>query len=351
LSPAIARAAQRPSHKILSRRDADVQAFARPGPRHAARALSRRRDHFLAWERTKQRLMVVKNPAVHSVQSTASKAVGEEGSMMSPQRPRGPAGADKSQQTKEQTTQHTAGSQSGPDYSVPPYGPGPGWPPYGMPYGPPPYGMPYGQQPYGMPYGQQPPGAPYGQQQPGAPFGPPPSGMPFGMCQPPFGPLPPFGPWQWFWSWLMPWWWSWLMSWWVFPGGAGGWQLPPFPNPAQYDMTMQFAATRAEFWRNSFEAASRVAQQAANASRFPVTPWPWPMPMPPAGPGYQPMPPDGKDRTATPEVNMAELSECLKSMSDPRQAEMVRWAVIGMQRGAQAYRRGRPQQSAGEDWR
>jgi hypothetical protein len=264
--------------------------------------------------------MVVKNPAVRSVQSTATMAVGEEGSMMSPQRPREP-GADKSQQTKEQTTQHTAGSKGGPDYSVPPYGPGPGWPPYGMPYGPPPYGMPYGQQQ---------PGAPYGQQQPGAPFGPPPYGMPFNMCQPPFGPMPPFGPgpFQWFWSWLMPWWWSWLMSWWVFPGGVGGWQLPPFPNPAQYDMTMQFAQTRAEFWRNSFEAAGRVAQQAANASRFPVTPW---------GP-------------VPPEVDMAELSECLKSMSDPRQAEIVRWAVIGMQQGAQAYRRGRPQ-SAGEDWR
>ena len=243
----IARAAQSPGHKILSRRDADVQAFARSGPRHAAAMSSRRRDHFLAWERTKQRLMVEKTPAVHSVQSTAAMAVGEEGSMTTPPRstpPREP-GADKSQQTKEQTTQHTAGSKGGPDYSVPPYGPGPGWPPYG----PPPYGMPYGPPPYGMPYGQQPPGAPYGQQQQGGPYGQQPFGMPIGPQQcfmppgmlpfmPPFGP----GPLQWFWSWLMPWWWSWLMSWWVFPGGVGGWQLPPFPNPAQYDMTMQFAA-------------------------------------------------------------------------------------------------------------
>lgn len=268
--------------------------------------------------------------------------------MMSPQKPRDPA-ADKSQQPKEGAPRPSAGpSQAGPDYSGP-YGSQPG---YGMPYGQPPYGQP----PYGMPHWPQfgpPPG--YGQQQQGGSYGPPPSGMPFvpqqcfmppGMLpfMPPFGP----GPLQWFWSWLMPWWWSWLMSWWVFPGGVGGWQLPPFPNPAQYDMTMQFAQTRAEFWRNSFEAAGRVAQQAANASRFPVTPW---GPMPPAGPGYQPpMPYGAAQRPAPPEVNMAELSECLKSMSDPRQAEIVRWAVIGMQQGAQAYRRGRPQ-SAGEDWR
>jgi hypothetical protein len=278
---------------------------------------------------------------------------------MSPQRPREP-GADKSQQTKEQTTQHTAGSKGGPDYSVPPYGPGPGWPPYGpppygMPYGPPPYGMPYGPPPYGMPYGQQPPGAPYGQQQQGGPYGQQPFGMPIGPQQcfmppgmlpfmPPFGP----GPLQWFWSWLMPWWWSWLMSWWVFPGGVGGWQLPPFPNPAQYDMTMQFAQTRAEFWRNSFEAAGRVAQQAANASRFPVTPW---GPMPPAGPGYQPtMPYGAAQRPSTAKVDMYKLDEALKTMHDPAQAQTVRYAVIMMQQADQMYRRGRPQ-AGGEDWR
>ena len=211
--------------------------------------------------------------------------------------------------------------------------------PYWPPFGPPP-GTPYGQQQQGGPYGQQPFGMPIGPQQ----CFMPPGMLPF---MPPFGP----GPLQWFWSWLMPWWWSWLMSWWVFPGGVGGWQLPPFPNPAQNDMTMQFAATRAEFWRNSFEAAGRVAQQAANASRLPGAPPPW-WPMPPAGPAYyqQAMPDGAAHRPATPDINMPELTECLKSMSDPKQAEMVRWAVIAMQQGAQAYRRGRPQ-SAGEDWR
>jgi hypothetical protein len=203
--------------------------------------------------------------------------------------------------------------------------------------------------PPGAPYGQQQQGGPYGQQPFGMPIGPQQCFMPPGMLpfMPPFGP----GPLQWFWSWLMPWWWSWLMSWWVFPGGVGGWQLPPFPNPAQNDMTMQFAATRAEFWRNSFEAAGRVAQQAANASRLPGAPPPW-WPMPPAGPAYyQQATPDGAAyRPATPYIDMPELSECLKSMSDPKQADMVRWAVIAMQQGAQAYRRGRPQ-SAGEDWR
>ena len=265
--------------------------------------------------------------------------------MMSPQKPRGP-GADKSQQPNEGAPHPSAGpSQAGPDYSVPPYGSQPG---YGMPYGQPPYGQP----PYGMPYWPPfgpPPGTPYGQQQQGGPYGTQQCFMPPGMLpfMPPFGP----GPLQWFWSWLMPWWWSWLMSWWVFPGGVGGWQLPPFPNPAQYDMTMQFAQTRAEFWRNSFEAAGRVAQQAANASRLPGAPPPW-WPMPPAGPAYyQQATPDGAAyRSTTPYIDMPELTECLKSMSDPKQAERVRWAVIAMQQGGQAYRRGRPQ-SAGEDWR
>jgi len=256
--------------------------------------------------------------------------------MMSPQKPREP-GADKSQRRpKEEAPHPSAGpSQAGPDYSGYPYGPGPQ-----AGYG----GWRYGQQPFGPPfgaYGAPPPG--YGQQQAGAPYGQ----QSFGPQQC-FMPMPPFGPgpWQWFWSWLMPWWWSWLMSWWVFPGGVGGWQLPPFPNPAQYGQTMQFAATRAEFWRNSFEAAGRVAQQAANASRFPVTPW-WPMP--PAGFGYQPTMPDGAaQRPTTPEINMQELTECLRSMRDPEQAQRVRYAVIMMQQADQMYRRARPQ-AGGED--
>jgi hypothetical protein len=261
---------------------------------------------------------------------------------MSPQKPREP-GADKSQQPKEGAA-HPSGqgpSQAGPDYSAYPYGPGPQAGYGGWPYGRPPFGPPFGA------YGPPPPG--YGQQQRGGPYGPPPFGMPFvpQQCFMPPG-MPPFAmaPFQWFWSWLMPWWWSWLMSWWVWPGGV--WQLPPFPNPAQYDMTMQFAATRADFWRNSFEAAGRVAQQAANASRFPVAPW-WPMP--PAGPGYYPAMPDGAaQRPATPEINMQELGEALKSMRDPEQAQRVRYAVILMQQAEQMYRRGRPQ-AGGEDWR
>jgi hypothetical protein len=266
--------------------------------------------------------------------------------------PREP-GADKSQQTKGEAAHPSAqGPSAGPDYPGYPYGPGPqagygGWPygrpPFGMGYGPPPFGMPYGQPPYGAPYGygQPPSDTPSGQQQQGGPYGPPPF-MPFmpqqcfmppGML--PFGP----GPWQWFWSWLMPWWWSWLMSWWVFPGGVG--QLPPFPNPAQYDMTMQFAATRAEFWRNSFEAAGRVAQQAANASRFPG----W-GPMPP----MPPMPDGAAQRPSAAKVNMQELDAALKSMSDPAQAHTVKYAVILLQQADQMYRRGRPQ-AGGEDWR
>ena len=261
--------------------------------------------------------------------------------MMSPQKPREP-GADKSQRPKEEAPHPSAGpSQAGPDYSGYQYGPGPQAGYGGWPYGRPPFGPPFGA------YGAPPPG--YGQQQQGGPYGPTPYGMPF-MPQQCFLPpgMPPFAmaPMQWFWSWLMPWWWSWLMSWWVFPGGFG--PLPPFPNPIQNDMTMQFAATRAEFWRNSFEAAGRVAQQAANASRFPVTPW-WPMP--PAGPGYPPTMPDGaKQRPATSDINMQELGECLKSMSDPEHAQRVRYAVVMMQQADQMYRRGRPQ-AGGEDWR
>jgi hypothetical protein len=237
------------------------------------------------------------------------------------------AGGDKSQQTSKEGAAHTSGA---PDYSGYPYGPGPqagfGWSPYGRP----PF-MPYG--PFVMPpYGQQQAGAPPGQQQPGAPYAPSAFGMPFWPQQcfmPGFG----WAPFQWFWSWLMPWWWSWLMSWWAFPGGF--WPFPPFPNPAQNDMTMQFAATRADFWRHSFEAMGKVAEQAANASRFP----PYWGPAMPAGPADQP---------TNPKVDMQDLNECLKSMRDPAQAQVVRYAVILLQQAEEMRRRGR---AGGEDWR
>ena len=191
---------------------------------------------------------------------------------------------------------------------------------------------------------------PTGQQPFGMPIGPQQCFMPPGMLpfMPPFGP----GPLQWFWSWLMPWWWSWLMSWWVFPGGVGGWQLPPFPNPAQNDMTMEIAASARGVLAKLVR--SRGQGRPAGGERQPLAGRSSSLVADAAGRPCLLSAGDAGRRglSAGDAVHRHAGAQRMPEIDERPEAggHGGRRAVIAMQQGAQAYRRGRPQ-SAGEDWR
>jgi hypothetical protein len=255
--------------------------------------------------------------------------------MMSPGKPEQAASKGGAERPQEQRTaaggddrskQHGAGPQSGYEqnggYAHQGWAGGPGG--YQMP---PPWwwGMQPGMSgPYGM-FAGMPPGGPQGaahhhQHHP---------------WNPSQANSPPAGPWSWM-SWFMPWlgpWWSWLTSWFVWPGSS--WMMPPFspfapppwypggPVGAAGDPTLQFAETRASFYRHWFEAQAEIFRQAANACYVP---------------GVAPTPPVSQ-------VDVAQLREALKALPES-QAALVTHAVQMMQ----AWDGMRAQFRSGSDW-
>jgi hypothetical protein len=139
-------------------------------------------------------------------------------------------------------------------------------------------------------------------------------------------------------SWFMPWlgpWWSWLASWFVWPGfGVAQQPFGPFmPPPDPTGQTLQFAETRAAFWRHWFEAQAEIFRQAANYAHVP------------GYPGYPCAPGAGPVHPPQQRVDLPLLKDALKPLPEA-QAAFVLHAVQVLE----AWDGMRQQGRSGPDW-